>query len=63
MANPPLVIKQRGEDGTRVISLRIKETILAQIDVIASQTNRSRNEIVSSFIEYALKNVEIENSE
>lgn len=63
MAETPLVIKQRGDDGTRIISLRIKELVLAQIDKIAAQTNRSRNEILNMLIEHALDNVEIEKCE
>lgn len=63
MAETPLVIKQRGDDGTRIISLRIKELVLTQVDEIATQTNRSRNEILNSLIEYALDNVEIEKRE
>lgn len=60
MAEKPLVIKQRGDDGTRIISLRIKETVLSQVDEVAAETNRSRNEILNSLIEFALDNVEIE---
>lgn len=60
MADKPLVIKQRGDDGTRIISIRIKETVLHQVDEVAAETNRSRNEILNSLIEFALTNVEIE---
>lgn len=60
MAEKPLVIKQRGDDGTRIISLRIKEVVLSQVDEVAAETNRSRNEILNSLIEFALDNDEIE---
>ena len=32
----------RGEDGNKVISIRIKEELLARIDALAEESNRSR---------------------
>ena len=32
MKNEPLILKKRGEDGSRVITVRIKEDILASLD-------------------------------
>ena len=63
MADKPLIIKQRGDDGTRIISLRIKETVLHHVDEVAAETNRSRNEIINMLIEFALENVEIHKRE
>ena len=37
----------RGEDGNKVISIRIKEDLLGQLDSLALQSNRSRNEIIN----------------
>lgn len=57
MSNENLVIKpkpSKGDDGYKVFSIRIKEELVARMDVIAAQTGRSRNELVSTFIEYAL---------
>ena len=36
MKNDTLVIKKRGEDGNRIITVRIKEDTLAQLDRIAA---------------------------
>ena len=36
LGREPLIIKRRGEDGNKVISLRIKESTLAELDRIAS---------------------------
>ena len=47
MKNEPLVIKKRGEDGNRIISVRIKEETLAEIDKLAAETNYSRNELIN----------------
>ena len=57
--NKPLVIKRRGEDGNRVITVRIKESILADLDRLSSDTQRSRNELINIILEHGLKNVEI----
>ena len=48
MKNEPLIIKKRGEDGSRVITVRIKEDILASLDQLAAESNYSRNELISS---------------
>lgn len=71
MENESLVIKPRrpkGEDGYKgykVFSIRIKEDIVARIDDISTQTGHSRNELISTFIEYALNRcvIEAENNE
>ena len=68
MENESLVIKPRrpkGEDGYKVFSIRIKEDIVARIDDISTQPGHSRNELISTFIEYALNRcvIEAENNE
>lgn len=60
MHNEPLKIKKRGEDGNRVISVRIKEDILAELDRIAAETNYSRNELINIILSHGVKNLEIE---
>lgn len=59
MSSEPLVIKKRGEDGTRLISVRIKEDTLAALDKIASDCNYSRNEIINIMLSYGVENVQI----
>ena len=57
MKSGHLVIKPKrpkGDDGYKVFSIRIKEEIVAQIDDISLKTGRSRNELISIFLEYAL---------
>ncbi len=60
MDNKPLKIKKRGEDGNKIISVRIKENILEQLDKIASETNHSRNELINMILDHGIKNIEIE---
>ena len=55
-----LKIKRKGEDGNKVISVRIKEDTLAQLDHLAAQTNRSRNELINMILAHGVKTLEIE---
>lgn len=56
----PLKIKRRGEDGYKMISVRIREDILVELDRIAAETNRSRNELINLILSYGIKNIIIE---
>ena len=60
MNNEPLRIKKRGEDGKRIISVRIREEILSELDKIASESNYSRNELINLILDYGIKHIEIE---
>lgn len=60
MKNEPLVIKKRGEDGNRIISVRIKEETLAAIDKLAAETNYSRNELINLILAHGVENIEVE---
>ena len=51
MANEPLKIKRKGEDGHRVITIRIREDTLEPIDKIAAEANYSRNELINRMLE------------
>lgn len=42
-----------------VISSRIPKDMLQDIDFVAKESGRTRNEIVTMFLEFALKNTEI----
>lgn len=60
MEKETLKIKRKGEDGNKVISVRIKEDILAELDRLAAETNRSRNELINMILEHGVKTVEVE---
>jgi len=60
MKNEPLKIKKKGEDGNKVITVRIKEDTLAELDRIASESNHSRNELINLILSHGVKNIEIE---
>lgn len=63
MSNDNLVIKPKkakGEDGYKVLSIRIKEELVTQIDNIAAKTGHSRNELIGTFLAYALEKCIVE---
>ena len=64
MAESKLTIKKRnplkGEDGSKVISVRIKDETIHRLDELVKETNRSRNEIIGILLEFGLDNVEVE---
>lgn len=56
----PLVIKKRGDDGSKIITVRIKEDLLNEIDKMASESNFSRNELICTLLRYGIDNTEIQ---
>lgn len=60
MNNEKLRIKKRGEDGSRVITLRIREELLTELDKLAFEVNYSRNELINLMISHGLSHIEIE---
>ncbi len=52
-------IQKKGEDGYKVISVRIKEGTLAKIDGLSEKSNRSRNELINIILENSVDDVEI----
>ena len=60
MKNQPLIIKKRGEDGSRVITVRKKEDILASLDQLAAENNYSRNELINIILRHGIENIKIE---
>lgn len=57
-----LIIKKkmmRGEDGYKTFSIRIKEETVENLDRLAEETNRSRNELINILLNYAIENCEV----
>lgn len=51
---------RRGDDGYKVVSVRMKEDLIDQLDTLSEETNRSRNELINLLVEAAMKIVKIE---
>ena len=49
----------KGEDGYKTFSIRIKDETVVNLDKLASETNRSRNELINILLDYALDNSEV----
>ena len=57
MADNNLVIqpkRNKGEDGYKTFSIRIKEDLADRIGELAARTGHSRNELIAQFLEYAV---------
>ncbi len=59
MTKNTIKINKKGEDGYRIISVRIKEGTLKKIDNLSSKSNRSRNELINIILESSVDDVEI----
>lgn len=64
--NEKLVIHrkhEKGEDGYKTFSIRAKEEIVANLDKLSKETNRSRNELINILLEFAINNCEVKSNE
>lgn len=52
--------KQKAGSEYKIVSVRMRESLLDQLDTISSQTNRSRNEIINLLLESAVDMVEVQ---
>ena len=64
MAERKLIIKKKKYQGTTsVISARLPDSMIQEIDRIAEETGYNRNEIITKCLEFALGNMETERDE
>lgn len=57
-----LVIKKKslkGEDGYKTFSIRIKDETVNNLDRLANETNRSRNELINILLDFAITRCEV----
>ena len=59
MAKAVIKKNKKGDDGYKVISVRIKEGTLEKIDDLSQKSNRSRNELINIILENSVDDVEI----
>ena len=52
---------RRGDDGYKIVSVRMRDEMIARLDALSSETNRSRNELINLLLDAALDIVQIEN--
>lgn len=49
----------QGEDGYKVFSIRIKADTLKKLDDLSKQSRRSRNEVITLLLDFAIERCEI----
>lgn len=52
--------KFKGDDGYKTFSIRLKDEMVCNLDTLSKKTNRSRNELISILLEFALNNCEVD---
>lgn len=60
MPKKAIKISKKGDDGYKIISVRIKEGTLEKIDKLSKDSNRSRNELINIILESSIDDVEID---
>lgn len=53
-------IARKGDDGYKIVSVRMKDETITKLDDLSAQTNRSRNELINLLLEAAIPIVKIE---
>lgn len=51
---------RRGDDGYKVVSVRMREEMLQRLDALSAKTNRSRNELINLLLDAAMEIVKVE---
>ena len=50
----------RGDDGHKVVSVRMREELIERLDDLSVKTNRSRNELINILLTSAVDIVKVE---
>lgn len=58
-----LILRKKGDDEFRIFSLRIRDSMVHELDEISTRTARSRNEVIVLLLEYALEHCRVEDDE
>ena len=53
-------IAKRGDDGYKIVSVRMKDELIEKLDKLSIDTNRSRNELINLLLDAAVEIVKIE---
>ena len=51
---------RKGDDGYKIISVRMNEEMLEKLEELSAKTNRSRNELINLLLDAAIEIVNIE---
>lgn len=53
-------VAKRGDDGYKIVSVRMKDELIEKLDKLSADTNRSRNELINLLLDAAVDIVKIE---
>jgi len=53
-------VAKRGDDGYKIVSVRMKDELIEKLDKLSADTNRSRNELINMLLCAAVDIVKIE---
>ena len=53
-------VARRGDDGYKVVSVRMRDELITRLDDLSAKTNRSRNELINLLLDSAIDIVKIE---
>ena len=53
-------LPKKGDDGYKIVSVRMKEDLIDRLDELSEHTNRSRNELINLLLNAAVDIVKIE---
>lgn len=53
-------VAKRGDDGYKIVSVRMKDELIEKLDKLSADTNRSRNELINILLNSAVDIVKIE---
>lgn len=61
MENKLIINKKglKGEDGYKTFSVRLKDETVDKLNALADETNRSRNELISILLDFAIENSKV----
>ena len=51
---------RRGDDGCKIVSVRMRDELVARLDALSVKTNRSRNELINMLLDAAIDIVKVE---
>lgn len=53
-------LAKHGDDGYKIVSVRMKDELLERLDKLSADSNRSRNELINLLLEASVDIVKIE---
>lgn len=53
-------MQRKGDDGYKIVSVRMKDELIERLDALSVETNRSRNELINLLLNAAVDIVKIE---